>query len=595
MNLDSILINADWVKKTPDTYDALMGVEDALVVEEPSMKKYVIPGFGYVRDGDGDGYIFDGTPNEQPAPSAIKDGGIWGDWKNPDELAKIEWKQGEFYSMNGMLMTEFKAAGQNYHAALFPDNVSGDTLLNHRVAGGDGSKGYDFSFYDEELESGTTGKAKGKARQVMKKATQRFASVLQQKNPSYVRFKASTEGDGRRSLYRFMTSRASELFPNHTGVAYQDRNDAYYAVVRNDKLDAFVSAVNEIKPGRVKILDRNQKKSWEMDDEFWDSVQDALIDPQAKHYGPHNHKSGSPQSVHGSVTGITEKYTKQRLSDELDEWMVLNGVETTPWKRPAGYLPLPSDAKVRSIADEQVASTGLPDASTLESYEDFKSHLLSQYEAIKRSGLKVYAWEGEGEPYKSSPDKLWSPSSNVMRQRVEETGEFHFFMTNNGFGDEGAGESSSHPLLEMSPVTTSDGKPMLYNDVFRVVHDAVAHLNGGYSFSTRGEMNAMVAHATTLPRSAWPALWAETFAQNAVYETTGKFADQNVFTSSHISMLDGMVGASQKKSLVLVTESDPDHPLAGTRIMRRPEIYWMHIDPPPSIAKSFRHLRKRKS
>jgi len=105
----------------------------------------------------------------------------------------------------------------------------------------------------------------------------------------------------------------------------------------------------------------------------------------------------------------------------------------------------------------------------------------------------------------------------------------------------------------------------------------------------------MVAHATTLPRSAWPALWAETFAQNAVYETTGKFADQNVFTSSHIGMLDGMVGVSQKKSLALVTESDSDHPLAGTRIMRRPEIYWMHIDPSPSIAKSFRRLRKRKS
>lgn len=72
---------------------------------------------------------------------------------------------------------------------------------------------------------------------------------------------------------------------------------------------------------------------------------------------------------------------------------------------------------------------------------------------------------------------------------------------------------------------------MVANDLFRVVHDMVAHVRGGYSFSTNGEYNGMLTHASTLPESAWPALFAETFGQNAVYEKTKKYAPQNAYAS----------------------------------------------------------------
>ncbi len=235
--------------------------------------------------------------------------------------------------------------------------------------------------------------------------------------------------------------------------------------------------------------------------------------------------------------------------------------------------PLPSADTIASVAAEQRLFKNVkPSESTLKSYAVFKEKLLSQYEALRRSGLQVYAWEGEGEPYKSQGDNIWSPSSDVMRERVEHEGKFHFFMTQAGFGSGSASENAAkHPLLELSPVKTSDGKPMLYNDVFRVVHDAVGHLTGGFSFSTRGEFNAMLAHASTLPKEAWPALFAETFGQNAVYELTKKFADQNIYTSDHLDLISDALSKSHKAFAFYSpnSEADSDWPTGAGRLRRQ--------------------------
>lgn len=263
------------------------------------------------------------------------------------------------------------------------------------------------------------------------------------------------------------------------------------------------------------------------------------------------------------------KYSRETLVHVFDDWLSRNGgYPTSKWTREKGYAELPGPEVIQAIANEQMAATGSPDAATLEAYDKFKKALLSQYNAIMKTGLKVRAWRGEGEPYKVSPDKIWSPSSDVMRQRVEQEGEFLFFMTEKGFGSEGATESNLHPLLQMSPAKTSDGEPMLYNDLFRVVHDMVAHIIGGFSFSTRGEMNAMMSHATTLPRETWPALWAETFGQNAVYEVTGHFSEQNVYSSQFVGMIDELLDAGMKSKNFVY--GDSDFPLGHGRLKRQP-------------------------
>lgn len=306
---------------------------------------------------------------------------------------------------------------------------------------------------------------------------------------------------------------------------------------------------------------------------------------------------GGGQSVAGGFGSLTPGYSRDNLVRGLEQWMVDNGVDGQSYTREAGYAQLPPSTIVAAVAEEQQSKLGVPaDAATLASYDEFKKDILSQYDAVRKAGLEVFAWEGEGEPYHRPGDPIWSPNSNEMRRRVEAEGKFFFFMTENGFGAEGAGESTKHPLLEMSPATTSDGKPMLYNDVFRVVHDAVAHINGEFSFSTRGEYNAMLAHASTLPREAWPALFAETFGQNAVYELTGKFAEQNTYSSKFVQLIDRGLSQGITKSMVDpmamdLPGGDSDLPLGAGRLRRqqgrKPQDQTVDVDVLDAIAEVF--------
>ena len=251
-----------------------------------------------------------------------------------------------------------------------------------------------------------------------------------------------------------------------------------------------------------------------------------------------------------------KKYTRKGWKKSLDAWMDRNNLDKTKfWNKAKGRVELPDMETIKAIAAEQ--ATGKPDDATRKSYDDFKKHLMSQYDALVDSGLVVKAWQGEGEPYKVSEEKMWVPSSKKMREQVEETGVFYFFMTDKGFGE--GKTDSDHPFLQMSTAKTADGEPMLYNDVFRVVHDAVAHLNGGYSFSTRGEMNAMLAHASTLPKETWPALWAETFAQNAYYEVNKKFAPQNYFSSQYVNMIEELQEKAKKQTEVARADVEIEH------------------------------------
>ena len=83
------------------------------------------------------------------------------------------------------------------------------------------------------------------------------------------------------------------------------------------------------------------------------------------------------------------------------------------------------------------------------------------------------------------------------------------------FGDKGM-DFTGHPLLEVSPHKTASGDPLLWNDVLRAVHDALAHSIYGASFGANGEEIAFATHAmlTEDPMAIW-ALNSETRAQNS--------------------------------------------------------------------------------
>ena len=157
-----------------------------------------------------------------------------------------------------------------------------------------------------------------------------------------------------------------------------------------------------------------------------------------------------------------------------------------------------------------------------------------------------------------------------MREGVATSGEFSFFMTEKGFGTGQA--TPDHPMLRETKYKTADGEPMIANDLFRVVHDMVAHVRGGFSFSTNGEFNGMLTHASTLPESAWPALFAETFGQNAVYEQTGNYAQQNAYASKigpEIIRAE-LAKRGKKSSRDENSDENSDEPLGYQHIKSRP-------------------------
>jgi hypothetical protein len=237
------------------------------------------------------------------------------------------------------------------------------------------------------------------------------------------------------------------------------------------------------------------------------------------------------------------------------------------WDRSRGLAETPSPKQMDDIANEQTSHSGSPLTPEAEaSYGSLVDEIGRQYEALTAAGLKARAWRGEGEPYGDPPGST-KPNSNKMREEVAKTGEFSFFMTDKGFGTGDA--TPNHPMLRETKYKTADGEPMIANDLFRVVHDMVAHVRGGFSFSTNGEYNGMLTHASTLPEAAWPALFAETFGQNAVYEKTKNYAPQNAYASKVgpeiiRSELKKRTKSSRAK------KDDGDEPLGYQHVKSRP-------------------------
>ena len=239
------------------------------------------------------------------------------------------------------------------------------------------------------------------------------------------------------------------------------------------------------------------------------------------------------------------------------------------WDRSKGLAETPPAKQMDDIANEQTSNTGValtPEAEA--SYGSLVDEIGRQYEALTAAGLKARAWRGDGEPYGDPPGST-KPNSDKMRQEVAKTGEFSFFMTDKGFGTGDA--TPDHPMLRETKFKTADGEPMIANDLFRVVHDMVAHVRGGYSFSTNGEYNGMLTHASTLPEAAWPALFAETFGQNAVYEKTKNYAPQNAYASKvGPEIIRSELKKRTKSSRA--AKKDGDEPLGYQHIKSRPAL-----------------------
>lgn len=146
------------------------------------------------------------------------------------------------------------------------------------------------------------------------------------------------------------------------------------------------------------------------------------------------------------------------------------------------------------------------DPKVKRSYRALARHLREQHDALTAAGYTFEPWHGEEEqPYANSAE---------MMKDLRENKHLYYYRTEMSQETEGA-LSADHPMAREVVVHDKDGKEQrqVINDVFRAVHDAIAH-SEGHKFGPHGEKMAWWAHRSSLPREAHLALWNETRAQN---------------------------------------------------------------------------------
>jgi hypothetical protein len=140
------------------------------------------------------------------------------------------------------------------------------------------------------------------------------------------------------------------------------------------------------------------------------------------------------------------------------------------------------------------------------SYEALINETMDQFHHIKRSGLKISKIKnGMENPYKNG-------SKDLVRD-VKENNHMWYYPTESGFGS--SGEKVEHPMLSPTHHVDDEGKQMLANDVFRVVHDYFGHCKEGFAFGPTGEENAWHHHKQMFSPLAQKALTTETRGQNS--------------------------------------------------------------------------------
>ena len=167
-------------------------------------------------------------------------------------------------------------------------------------------------------------------------------------------------------------------------------------------------------------------------------------------------------------------------------------------------------AEVAKVFDK-LPDNDMQSGLTQEAYAALAKEIKEQYVILTSGpdGLKFTSklYSEGGEPYKNSDAAI---------RDIRENNRLDFLKTDaDAFGPPGA-DFSGHPLLKDSGLKDANGVPLLYNDLFRAVHDTIAHGMFGSSFGPVGEEGAFHVHVRTIqnPLARW-AMLTETRGQNS--------------------------------------------------------------------------------
>lgn len=206
------------------------------------------------------------------------------------------------------------------------------------------------------------------------------------------------------------------------------------------------------------------------------------------------------------------------LKDAAEAYMSKAGL---PYNPPTTYAKLDKD-RATKIADAFEHEKNDPnDPEVKRSYEALARETLAQWEALKGSGVKVeWVKPGMQDPYADSP--------RLAAMDVAENKHWWGFPTDLGHGSDEESKSydKDNPLMKAVPGEEIDGRPVLVNDVFRIVHDMFGHLKEGNGFRAEGEENAWRSHAAMFSDEALPAMTNETRGQNS-WLNYGPYGESN--------------------------------------------------------------------
>lgn len=190
----------------------------------------------------------------------------------------------------------------------------------------------------------------------------------------------------------------------------------------------------------------------------------------------------------------------QLIRDAARVYAANAGIEL---REPSQYAQADPERGARIAAEFDKLQHAPSDPAVKAAYRALIDETLAQYQAVKSMGLKIERIEPGQNPYPGGPREVLQDL---------EKGHLWFYPTEAGFGS--GADTTGNPLLEETAESIG-GKPLLANDVFRIVHDIFGHFKEGFGFGPSGEENAWQSHVRMYSPLAARAMTTETRGQNS--------------------------------------------------------------------------------
>lgn len=185
-----------------------------------------------------------------------------------------------------------------------------------------------------------------------------------------------------------------------------------------------------------------------------------------------------------------------------------------PYDPPTTYEKLDKERAARIAQEFEDMKHDPKDPEVRAAYEAMAKETIAQWDAIKKTGLKVEWLKPDANGHIQDP-YADNPRRGVMDVALHN--HWWGFPTDAGFGSgdkETEAAMKDHPLLRETGETI-DGRKVVVNDIFRIVHDMMGHVKEGNGFRAEGEENAWRSHAAMYSEKARPAMTSETRGQNS--------------------------------------------------------------------------------